>query len=107
MTFEDMLQDEPYKSCYNKGLADGEAKGRQDAIDEFDKRLDLRIKIGNTVMLMADSKFYEVERKNIYKQALEDMTNKLKDKPYWDDEHNFQAIPIDYIDEVLEELTKK
>lgn len=34
MTFEDLLNDEPYKSCYEKGLADGEAKGRADAIDE-------------------------------------------------------------------------
>ena len=41
-----------------------------------------------------------------YNQALEDMANKLKSKPYWDDEHNFQAIPIDYIDEVLERLRK-
>lgn len=35
MTFEDLLNDEPYKSCYQKGLADGQAKGRQDAIAEL------------------------------------------------------------------------
>lgn len=34
MTFEDLLNDEPYKSCYNKGFADGKAKGRADAIKE-------------------------------------------------------------------------
>lgn len=41
MTFEDLLQDEPYKSCYEKGLADGKAKGRADAIDEFVERITL------------------------------------------------------------------
>ena len=35
---------------------------------------------------------------------LDKVAEKLKSKPYWDDEHNFQAIPIDYIDEVIEEL---
>ncbi len=37
MTFEDMLQDEPYKSCYEKGLADGEAKGRADVWSDIEK----------------------------------------------------------------------
>lgn len=46
-------------------------------------------------------------KKEIYNQALEELAEKLKSKPYWDDEHNFQAIPIDYIDEVLEEITIK
>lgn len=31
MTFEDLLQDEPYKSCYKKG--------RADAIDEFCQKI--------------------------------------------------------------------
>lgn len=39
MTFEDMLNYEPYKSCYEKGLAEGEAKGREDALEEFRKKI--------------------------------------------------------------------
>lgn len=37
-------------------------------------------------------------------ELLDKVAQILKSKPYWDDEHNFQAIPIDYIDEVIEEL---
>ena len=40
MTFEDLLNDEPYKSCYQKGFADGKAKGRADVIDELLSRID-------------------------------------------------------------------
>lgn len=37
-------------------------------------------------------------------RLLDKVAQILKSKPYWDDEHNFQAIPIDYIDEVIAEL---
>lgn len=57
-------------------------------------------------LIWTDKEKQEVE-KEAYNQALENMANNLKNKPYWDDEHNFQAIPIDYIDEVLEEMVIK
>lgn len=44
------------------------------------------------------------EKRRIYNQVLEDFANKLKSKPYYDNEHNFQAIPIDFIDEVLDDM---
>ena len=37
-------------------------------------------------------------------ELLDKVAQILKSKPYWDDEHNFQAIPIDYIDEVIAEM---
>lgn len=65
-------------------------------------------KISNDLKCMTFSK-NDISRieNEAYNQALKDMANKLKSKPYWDDEHAWQAVPIDYIDEVLEEITIK
>lgn len=39
-------------------------------------------------------------------EAYDEFAKILKSKPYWDDEHNFQAIPIDFIDEILEQIKR-